>query len=276
MTTAKTTIALPIHTRREWMKKQLLALSAFCLLLPAAVPTSADDLTDNKKVVVGLDNYYNHEIQNGKQYHYTWEDTSQNGYSKLGELIRGLGAKTVSIRGPASQKALAGMDVYIIVDPDTPQETKNPHYLQDKEIEAIIVWVNRGGTLVLLGNDKNQAEFKHFNKLAGRFGITFNEETRKNSMDRKKLLMHSFPDHPFFTNVKNLHIVGMCTLRVEKPAEEVYNFQGDSIMAVCRCGKGKVFALGDPWCYNEYIDHADNRQCVTNLSKWLIGTRVGK
>jgi len=252
--------------------RHILMFFAVWFLLPTDVITRAEDLPGDKAVVVGLDYYYNHEFRNGKQYHYTWEDVDQTGYSKLGELVRGLGAKTVSIRGPASQKALADVDIYIIVDPDTPRETKEPHYILDQEIEAIVAWVKRGGVLVLLGNNKDQVEFEHFNKLAGRFGVTFNEDTRKNSMDRKKLLMHSFPDHPLFKNVKGLYIRGMSTLTVRQPAKEIYNFQGDGIMAVCRAGKGSVFALGDPWCYNEYIDREDNRQCVTNLFEWLIGT----
>lgn len=258
------------------MNTKLLTLLVVWFLLPTVNAVIADDSARDIKAVVGLDYYYNHEIRAGKQFHYTWEDTEQTGYSKLGELLRSLGAKTVSVRESASEKSLRDVDVYIIVDPDTPRETKNPHYIEDKEIDAIVDWVSRGGVLVLLGNNEDQAEFGHFNKLAGRFGITFNEDTRKNSIDRKKLLMHSFPDHPCFENVEGLYIRGICTLKVEKPAEEIYNFQGDSIMAVCRCGKGMVFAVGDPWCYNEYINHADNRQCVANLFKWLIGTRMGK
>ena len=32
----------------------------------------------------------------------------------------------------------------------------------------------------------------------------------------------------------------------------------------------EVFALGDPWIYNEYIDHKDNRAVATNLFRQLL------
>ena len=52
--------------------------------------------------IVGLDYYYNHEIKkdpygNFVRYHYIWEDTANSGYSELGNIIRDLGAKTISI-----------------------------------------------------------------------------------------------------------------------------------------------------------------------------------
>ena len=41
-------------------------------------------------------------------------------------------------------------------------------------------------------------------------------------------------------------------------------------MALAHLGKGEVFALGDPWVYNEYIDHKNNRAIVTNLFRYLL------
>jgi hypothetical protein len=32
-----------------------------------------------------------------------------------------------------------------------------------------------------------------------------------------------------------------------------------------------VFAMGDPWVYNEYINSKDNKPTVTNVMKWLLG-----
>jgi unsaturated rhamnogalacturonyl hydrolase len=36
-------------------------------------------------------------------------------------------------------------DIFIIVDPDTPDETTNPQYLADDEIKALEQWVRDGG-----------------------------------------------------------------------------------------------------------------------------------
>ncbi|NUQ60853.1 MAG: DUF4350 domain-containing protein [Pirellulales bacterium] len=237
---------------------------AVCLLFAAEAAAA-------EKVVVGLDRYYNAETRNGQPYHYAWEDTKSSGYSEFGKLLEGLGAKTASIDRAASAESLAGVDLYIIVDPDTPKETPKPNYIDDKAIAAVVDWVKAGGILVLLNNNVGETEFEHLNKLAGRFGIRFNEDTRFGlDADPKKLQMHSFPKHPFFAGVEKLHMRSVCTLKVDPTAEVVYRFQGDNIMALSRCGDGLVFALGDPWGYNEYIDFFDNRKCLTNLFRRLI------
>jgi len=49
------------------------------------------------------------------------------------------------------------------------------------------------------------------------------------------------------------------------------------LMAENKFGKGYVFAIGDPWIYNEYIDHDrlpqsfDNRKAAENLTALLLG-----
>ena len=47
-------------------------------------------------------------------------------------------------------------------------------------------------------------------------------------------------------------------------------------MAVAKVGKGTVFAVGDPWIYNEYTDgrklpeEYQNFQAASDLAKWLL------
>ena len=47
-------------------------------------------------------------------------------------------------------------------------------------------------------------------------------------------------------------------------------------MATTKFGKGNVFAIGDPWIYNEYIDgrklpaEYQNYKAATALVRWLI------
>ena len=228
---------------------------------------------NDAETVVALDRYYNNERRNGKPYHYAWEYTGNGGYSKLRDLIKSLGAKTLSITGPATRQSLANVDIYMIVDPDTPKETPVPNYIGDDDVEAIVEWVKAGGVLMLLGNNQGESEFEHLNGLANRFGITFNENNILGvNADPEKLRkqLHSLPDHPFFKGAKKLHMRSICTLSVKPPAEAVYSLDGDCIMVLSRYGKGIVFALGDPWGYNEYINYADNPQCLKNTFDWLI------
>jgi unsaturated rhamnogalacturonyl hydrolase len=50
-------------------------------------------------------------------------------------------------------------------------------------------------------------------------------------------------------------------------------------MAESSYGKGKVIAIGDPWLYNEYIDHwslpdeFDNYQAAKNLVRILLNIK---
>ena len=47
-------------------------------------------------------------------------------------------------------------------------------------------------------------------------------------------------------------------------------------MAVAKYGKGTVFAVGDPWLYNEYTDgrklppEYDNFKAAQDLALWFI------
>ncbi len=245
------------------------------------IPTGRKSAGNSK--VVGLDFYYNHELEKDKsgkmvQFHYIWEDTANSGYSEVGEVIKGLGAKLAELHHAAALKYLKKFSIYIIVDPDTPEETKNPHYIEPPAIKDIVEWVKSGGVLVLLGNDKGNAEFKHLNMLAENFGIHFNEDSR-NDVQGKKYYQGKFdhlPAHPVFKGVGEIYMKGICTLKLEKPAEPVLTDKGDVIMAYSQFGKGCVFAVGDPWFYNEYIYHRylpavyENGKAAKNLFEWLL------
>ena len=41
-------------------------------------------------------------------------------------------------------------------------------------------------------------------------------------------------------------------------------------MALVHAGRGEVFAVGDPWVYNEYIGREDNRKVAAALMRHLL------
>ena len=59
-------------------------------------------------------------------------------------------------------------------------------------------------------------------------------------------------------------------------AKPLMMHQGAIIMATAKVGKGTVFAVGDPWLYNEYTDGRklpgdyQNYQAAKDLSQWLL------
>ena len=129
--------------------------------------------------VVAVDGYHNDETKDPT--HYRWEGTRNGGYSQLGGIIQGLRGELRTVREPVTAKALQGIDVFLIADPDTPAEAADPKYISGSEIDALEKWVSDGGHLVLFGNDKGNAEFEHFNQLAARFGIG----VRRNDLSRR-------------------------------------------------------------------------------------------
>ncbi len=105
--------------------------------------------------VVGLDNWFNRETnaKTGQPFHYLWTDTEWSGYSRWGEIFTSKGARSNNWRNLISL-FLKGIDVYIIVDPDTTTESKSPNYiLKTDDIKAIKKWVKKGGVLAILAND---------------------------------------------------------------------------------------------------------------------------
>ena len=238
-----------------------------------------------KNRVVLLDYFFNSEWKTDTaghpyRFHYVWEDTANSGYSELGKLIVRLGAEIDTLNVAPAKENLAHASMYIIVDPDTPAETPKPNYIDEDATKAIVDWVRSGGILVLLGNDKGNAEFEHFNKLAENFGIHFNEDSR-NRVQGRDFETGSFlalPDHPLFKGVKKIYIKELSTLKLSGPATSVLTDRGDVIMSYTKFGTGAVFAVGDPWLYNEYFDNRklpegfENYKAADNLFEWLLAT----
>lgn len=236
-----------------------------------------------KGKTVMLDNYFNNEFReniNGKKqsYHYVWDEWDNNGFALLGEHFRYTGAKTETLRESPSAENLAGADVYIIVDPDTKKETEFPHYMQAPAIQNIVEWVKNGGVLLLMANDANNADLPHFNDLANQFGITFKNELKNpvTGIQFDMGLIEIEAGNPVFPLGATVYLKEISTLAIKSPAQAVVNHNGDVVMATAKLGKGMVFAVGDPWLYNEYTDGRklpnkfENLQAGQQLIQWLL------
>jgi unsaturated rhamnogalacturonyl hydrolase len=230
--------------------------------------------------VVGLDNWYNRETnaKDSKPFHYLWTDTAFSGYSRWGKIFTSRGAKLTTLEKPDAA-TLGKINVYIIVDPDTTTESKTPNYILPAEAKAIVQWVKKGGVLALLGNDAPNCEFTHFNTLATQFGITFNHVTLHpvTGTSWEMGACTNLPDHPLFKGVSKIYIKEVSSINLKGKAKAILTEEGKVLMAECRYGKGYVFAIGDPWIYNEYIDHDrlpasfENRKAAENLTDLLLG-----
>jgi unsaturated rhamnogalacturonyl hydrolase len=230
-----------------------------------------------------LDYYFNNELKKDaagrvSAWHYKWDEMPNPGFYVWGHVFRNLGAKTGALSEAPTARNLKGADVYIIVDPDTKEETESPRFVEPQHVKAVAEWVKRGGVLVLMGNDAGNAEFDHFNELARRFGIRFNKDSRNrvqgNNFDEGKIDVPA--GHPIFKTARELYLKELATLDVSKPAEAVLRHDGYNVFAVAKYGRGTVFAVGDPWLYNEYVDgrklppEFDNYKAAQDLSRWLL------
>jgi lysophospholipase L1-like esterase len=236
--------------------------------------------------VVGLDNYFNAETKvigtKTVGWHYVWQDTANSGFSVLGSMIDRMGADCDTLCKAPTREDLQKFSVYIIVDPDTPAESPTPHYMDEASADAIAAWVNAGGVLAIFENDKGNAEFEHFNILAKKFGMHFNEDSYHKVEGTKFDMGKSdvFPSHPIFEGVKKIYTKEVSSITVVPPAMPLLTENGIVLMATARVGRGLVFAIGDPWLYNEYIDNRklpsdfENYKAAHNLFSWLLDQSV--
>jgi unsaturated rhamnogalacturonyl hydrolase len=234
--------------------------------------------SNTKKKTIGLDYYFNNEWKDGKQWHYTWEDKSNGGFYELGEIFKQYGAEITSVKTAPSPEALKGINVYIIVDPDTPAETENPNYIDEASRNSITEWVKNGGALLVMVNDSGNCEFKNMNLLMNNFGMQFNE-VRHNLVTGKNFDMGKFdnlPEHPLFEGVNKIYMKEISSINLSENVEPVLSRGDDVYMAITKFGDGFVVAIGDPWLYNEYIDNRklpkefENYKAAVNLVKWLL------
>ena len=89
-----------------------------------------------------------------------------------------------------------------------------------------------------------------------------------------------FLNQPIFKNVKKIYIKELSTLRLSGNAKPVLTDKDGIIMAISKFGDGYVFAVGDPWFYNEYIDNRklpvgfENFKAAKNLFDWLFNVKL--
>jgi unsaturated rhamnogalacturonyl hydrolase len=250
----------------------------------------AAENTVGKEKTVAVDNYFNHEFRKnteGKEepFHYTWEDRQHSGFWLWGNTFRELGAKTATISAAPSAENLKGVDVYIIVDPDTKKETAHPNFIQSHDISVIEKWVKDGGVLMLMANDTSNCEIPHFNQLVKVFSMQFTNKNR--NMVQGLQFEQGRLDIPadnksIFKTASKIYIKELSPLALTGDAKSALTDHGDIIFGVTKYGKGTVFAVGDPWLYNEYLDGRridtsfENFEAGKDLATWLLKQVVKK
>jgi unsaturated rhamnogalacturonyl hydrolase len=236
-----------------------------------------------KNKTVLLDSYFNNEIKkdaSGKDvsWHYKWDEMNHPGFYLWGRQFQSYGANLDTLYKAPTAQNLKNADVYIIVDPDDAKENPNAKFISQTDAQVVADWVKKGGVLVMFGNDLGNAEFDSWNILAGRFGIEFNKDSKNrvlnNQFEQGKIEVPA--GNEIFKTAGKLYLKEISTLKLSGKAKSILDWNGDKVMAVVKHGKGTVFAVGDPWLYNEYTDGrklpADfqNFQAARDLTQWLL------
>jgi len=232
---------------------------------------------------VVMDNYFNNEWRkNGfganMRRHYTWDDYENGGFSLFGSIWQANGAALGGLDAAPTAANLKNASVYIMVDPDGYKDTKTPNYMNEKSAAEIANWVKQGGVLLLMTNDTANCDLQHFNILSDKFGIHFLDKSRnmvKNS-EFETGAVYNKNSNPVFKQTKKMYLKEICVLDVKTPATSLITQDSDIIFATAKYGKGIVFAVGDPWLYNEYLDgrkipaEYENFSAANELVQWLL------
>jgi unsaturated rhamnogalacturonyl hydrolase len=232
-----------------------------------------------------LDAWFNSQTRPGADgkpelFHYKWDDTAPSGYSLFGQMWRDAGVATETLTTEPTTAALEGAQYYLIVSPDNAAKNPQPHSMTATDAAAIEKWVRRGGVLLMMENDPANADIEHFDLLANRFGLHFND-----------VLVHHVVGDDFpagridvgatapFAHPHTIYMKDTCSLTLSGKAVPLIVWKGDTLMAWTRFGRGIVVSVTDPWLYNEYTDGKklppfyDQQAAGREFVRWVIEQR---
>lgn len=262
-------------------------VGAFMLAATEMEMAPAATTMHGQKVVV--DAWFNsQQRQNAagqsEYFHYKWNDFADSGFSLFGHIFQSHGASLDTLYAAPTAEKLKDAQYYVIVSPDIPAKNPHPHYVEPEDADQVAEWVKQGGVLILMENDPANADIEHLDLIADRFGIHFNDKLSHH------VVGNDFPagyiavkgGGPLFHDSHTLYMKDTCTISVKAPATSLLEDKGDIMMATARYGKGFVFAVVDPWLYNEYTDgrkrppEQDNYAAGRELVHWLIEEKLQK
>ncbi len=211
-------------------------------------------------------------------FHYKWDDWAPSGFSLFGHIFKNFGAHLTTLYTEPKVADLKKAQVYVIPSPDNKDKNPNPHYANAQDAGQIAEWVKGGGVLVILENDTSFADLDHFNVVAEKFGMHFNDILRKHvigtdwSMGKIQLEGNG----PIFHHPHTIYVKDVCTISLKPPARSLLQEGSDVFMAEAKYGKGTVVAMVDPWLYNEYTDGRklpavyENYAAGVEFARWIL------
>ncbi len=205
------------------------------------------------------------------------------------------------IEAGISYEKLNKYNIFIIGVPTTDSN------LNPDEIEALVKYVNDGGSLLLLNDKGGDYDNKNnLSELTKHFGITFNSDRLFDDKNFSKKSSHpiikDFKKHFITKEIAEIIHSSGCTLNIDKSIENEKidvkaiafsseessrhkYFDGNDwveepvqkipVIGITHFGLGKVVALGNLSLFSSLqqsygINAADNFKLVSNLISWLL------
>jgi unsaturated rhamnogalacturonyl hydrolase len=252
-------------------------------LLASSEMETAQNAKLGRGRTVAVDGWFNSQQRPdafGQQveFHYKWNTMDEPGYSLFGHIFRNYGASLSELDSEPTAANLQRADVFIIASPDNLDKNPHPHFANAQDAGQIAQWVKAGGVLVIMENDTSYADLDHFNIVSEKFGIHFNSVLRKHvvgtNWDEGKIAVDG--TGPIFHRPHTIYVKDVCTISVSGPAHAALTEGSDIFMATAKFGKGTVYAMVDPWLYNEYTDGRklpavyDNFAAGNELVRWVL------
>jgi unsaturated rhamnogalacturonyl hydrolase len=253
------------------------------LLAGAEMGQSATEALGQGKTVM-VDAWFNSQTRKNaadktELFHYKWDDDTNSGFAFLGRAFQRYGVKLATLKTAPTVADLNKAQIYLMASPDIPAKNPNPNYMDKASGDAIEAWVKAGGVLILMQNDKTNSEFEYFNTMSERFGIHFNAVLR-NTVDNNNWPQGTVmvpKGTGVFTWPHKAYLKEISTISVSGPAKAILTDKDDVLMATTKFGKGTVFAVVDPWVYNEYVDRRnklpldfDGFDAAIDLAGWAV------
>ncbi len=270
------------YTGEKTVLNDAKGVGAFLLAGSEMEQTSTEALGQGKTVL--LDAWFNSQTRRNaagqtELFHYKWNDASNGGFDFFGRAFERYGVQLATEAAAPTANDLKKAQIYILASPEIAAKNPTPHFMDSASGDIIEAWVKAGGVLLLMENDVNNSEFDHFNTLSERFGIHFNPVIRNQVIDNRwQMGTVAIPSGAgVFAQPHKAYLKEICTIRLSGPARAVVTDKGDVLMAVAQYGKGTVFAVVDPWLYNEYTDHRnqlpadyDTFGAAIDLAGWAV------
>lgn len=145
--------------------------------------------------------------------------------------------------------------------------------LAKTDSEALLAWVQAGGSLLWIGQHTTESSCDEVNALPAVFGVTCPSA----SASSWEGTTSTFVSHPVTEGLGEITGLGGDVWAFAAPAEVLAEVAGAPFVAVVEHGKGRVVFVSDEWPFYDTgtnltydISAADNRRLVRNIWAWMV------